>query len=174
MLLQLKPLGCDGNSQPSVPAWLDSLGLQDYVQSFLSSGYSSIDTVKNLWELEIVNVSVAVLLPWQPGPARGPAGLGLAGTGVRGALGCSKSRDFAPCPGQEASSEPVLSLQVLKVNLLGHRKRIIASLADRPYEEPPAKPPRFSQLRVSPWWSLLRLLPSALALLHLPSFFSKS
>lgn len=41
-------------------------------------------------------------------------------------------------------------LQVLKVNLLGHRKRIIASLADRPYEEPPAKPPRFSQLRVSP------------------------
>ncbi|NXG59602.1 ANS1A protein, partial [Hemiprocne comata] len=90
-LPKLKPLGCDGNSQPSVPAWLDSLGLQDYTQSFLSSGYSSIDTVKNLWELEIVNV--------------------------------------------------------LKVNLLGHRKRIIASLADRPYEEPPAKPPRFSQLR---------------------------
>uniref|UniRef100_A0A8D0FF57 Ankyrin repeat and sterile alpha motif domain containing 1A n=1 Tax=Strix occidentalis caurina TaxID=311401 RepID=A0A8D0FF57_STROC len=90
-LPKLKPLGCDGNSQPSVPAWLDSLGLQDYIQSFLSSGYSSIDTVKNLWELEIVNV--------------------------------------------------------LKVNLLGHRKRIIASLADRPYEEPPAKPPRFSQLR---------------------------
>lgn len=39
--------------------------------------------------------------------------------------------------------------QVLKVHLLGHRKRIIASLADRPYEEPPQKPPRFSQLRVS-------------------------
>ncbi|XP_074781765.1 ankyrin repeat and SAM domain-containing protein 1A isoform X7 [Athene noctua] len=56
-LPKLKPLGCDGNSQPSVPAWLDSLGLQDYIQSFLSSGYSSIDTVKNLWELEIVNVS---------------------------------------------------------------------------------------------------------------------
>uniref|UniRef100_A0A8C8SDJ4 Ankyrin repeat and sterile alpha motif domain containing 1A n=1 Tax=Pelusios castaneus TaxID=367368 RepID=A0A8C8SDJ4_9SAUR len=90
-LPKVKSLGCDGNSQPSVPAWLDSLGLQDYVQSFLSSGYSSIDTVKNLWELEIVNV--------------------------------------------------------LKVNLLGHRKRIIASLADRPYEEPPQKPPRFSQLR---------------------------
>ncbi|XP_075766546.1 ankyrin repeat and SAM domain-containing protein 1A isoform X15 [Pelodiscus sinensis] len=90
-LPKVKSLGCDGNSQPSVSAWLDSLGLQDYIQSFLSSGYSSIDTVKNLWELEIVNV--------------------------------------------------------LKVNLLGHRKRIIASLADRPYEEPPQKPPRFSQLR---------------------------
>uniref|UniRef100_A0A8C4PU44 Ankyrin repeat and sterile alpha motif domain containing 1A n=1 Tax=Equus asinus asinus TaxID=83772 RepID=A0A8C4PU44_EQUAS len=92
-LPKVKALGYDGNSPPSVPSWLDSLGLQDYVHSFLSSGYSSIDTVKNLWELELVNV--------------------------------------------------------LKVHLLGHRKRIIASLADRPYEEPPQKPPRFSQLRVN-------------------------
>ncbi|XP_029422764.1 ankyrin repeat and SAM domain-containing protein 1A isoform X1 [Nannospalax galili] len=90
-LPKVKALGYDGTSPPSVPSWLDSLGLQDYVHSFLSSGYSSIDTVKNLWELELVNV--------------------------------------------------------LKVHLLGHRKRIIASLADRPYEEPPQKPPRFSQLR---------------------------
>uniref|UniRef100_A0A8D1JDD0 Ankyrin repeat and SAM domain-containing protein 1A n=1 Tax=Sus scrofa TaxID=9823 RepID=A0A8D1JDD0_PIG len=90
-LPKVKALGYDGSSPPSVPSWLDSLGLQDYVHSFLASGYSSIDTVKNLWELELVNV--------------------------------------------------------LKVHLLGHRKRIIASLADRPYEEPPQKPPRFSQLR---------------------------
>lgn len=76
VLLQLKPLGCDGNSQPSVPAWLDSLGLQDYIQSFLSSGYSSIDTVKNLWELEIVNVSTAGVLP------AFPPGLFLAGSRV--------------------------------------------------------------------------------------------
>lgn len=54
---QVKALGYDGLSPPSVPSWLDSLGLQDYVHSFLSSGYSSIDTVKNLWELELVNVS---------------------------------------------------------------------------------------------------------------------
>ncbi|XP_058162583.1 ankyrin repeat and SAM domain-containing protein 1A isoform X3 [Dasypus novemcinctus] len=90
-LPKVKALGCDGDSPPSVPAWLDSLGLQDYVHSFLASGYSCIDAVKNLWEVELVNV--------------------------------------------------------LKVHLLGHRKRIIASLADRPYEEPPQKPPRFSQLR---------------------------
>uniref|UniRef100_A0A8I6AJG9 Ankyrin repeat and sterile alpha motif domain containing 1A n=1 Tax=Rattus norvegicus TaxID=10116 RepID=A0A8I6AJG9_RAT len=90
-LPKVKALGYDGVSPASVPSWLDSLGLQDYIHSFLSSGYSSIDTVKNLWELELVNV--------------------------------------------------------LKVHLLGHRKRIIASLADRPYEEPPQKPPRFSQLR---------------------------
>ncbi|XP_036271199.1 ankyrin repeat and SAM domain-containing protein 1A isoform X2 [Pipistrellus kuhlii] len=90
-LPKVKALGCEGSSPPSVPSWLDSLGLQDYVHSFLSSGYSSIDSVRNLWELELVNV--------------------------------------------------------LKVHLLGHRKRIIASLAERPYEEPPQKPPRFSQLR---------------------------
>ena len=59
----MKALGYDGNSPPSVPSWLDSLGLQDYVHSFLSSGYSSIDTVKNLWELELVNVSTALRRP---------------------------------------------------------------------------------------------------------------
>lgn len=56
---QVKALGYDGISPPSVPSWLDSLGLQDYIHSFLSSGYSSIDTVKNLWELELVNVSAS-------------------------------------------------------------------------------------------------------------------
>lgn len=56
---QVKALGCEGSSPPSVPSWLDSLGLQDYVHSFLSSGYSSIDSVRNLWELELVNVSAA-------------------------------------------------------------------------------------------------------------------
>lgn len=87
VLSQLKPLGCDGNSQPSVPAWLDSLGLQDYIQSFLSSGYSSIDTVKNLWELEIVNVSVTPVLPGQQAPLLFP------GDGT-----CCKSLRVALCP----------------------------------------------------------------------------
>ncbi|XP_069827549.1 ankyrin repeat and SAM domain-containing protein 1A isoform X2 [Dendropsophus ebraccatus] len=75
----------------SVAAWLRTLSLQQYASSFLSSGYTSMETLRNLWELEIVNV--------------------------------------------------------LKVNLLGHRKRILASLAERQYEDPPQKPPRFSQLR---------------------------
>lgn len=133
---QVKALGYDGNSPPSVPSWLDSLGLQDYVHSFLSSGYSSIDTVKNLWELELVNVSAAEL---RPGPA--PEGT------VRGREGsCGRRLGLTP---------PAAPVQVLKVHLLGHRKRIIASLADRPYEEPPQKPPRFSQLRVS-WGGMER------------------
>ncbi|XP_046895295.1 ankyrin repeat and SAM domain-containing protein 1A isoform X2 [Hypomesus transpacificus] len=88
-LPKVKALGCDGSS--SLSSWLDILGLQEYIHNFLSSGYRNLECVKNLWELEIVNV--------------------------------------------------------LKITLLGHRKRIIASLAERPYEEPPVKPPRLSQIR---------------------------
>ncbi|KAF7667000.1 hypothetical protein LDENG_00084400 [Lucifuga dentata] len=88
-LPKVKALGCDGSS--CLSSWLDNLGLQEYLHNFLASGYRTLDCVKNLWELEIVNV--------------------------------------------------------LKITLLGHRKRIIASLAERPYEEPPVKPPRLSQIR---------------------------
>ncbi|XP_013865971.1 ankyrin repeat and SAM domain-containing protein 1A isoform X9 [Austrofundulus limnaeus] len=86
---KVKALGCDNSS--SLSSWLENLGLHEYLPNFLSSGYRTLDCVKNLWELEIVNV--------------------------------------------------------LKITLLGHRKRIIASLAERPYEEPPVKPPRLSQIR---------------------------
>ncbi|XP_056588461.1 ankyrin repeat and SAM domain-containing protein 1A isoform X2 [Triplophysa dalaica] len=88
-LPKVKALGCDGST--SLAAWLDALGLQEYLHNFLSRGYRTLECVKNLWELEIVNV--------------------------------------------------------LKITLLGHRKRIIASVAERPYEEPPVKPPRLSQIR---------------------------
>ncbi|XP_068599545.1 ankyrin repeat and SAM domain-containing protein 1A-like [Brachionichthys hirsutus] len=88
-LPKVKALGCDGSS--SLASWLENLGLHEYLHNFLASGYRSLNCVKNLWELEIVNV--------------------------------------------------------LKISLLGHRKRIIASLAERPYEEPPVKPPRLSQIR---------------------------
>ncbi|XP_034028760.1 ankyrin repeat and SAM domain-containing protein 1A isoform X2 [Thalassophryne amazonica] len=88
-LPKVKALGCDGSS--SLSSWLDHLGLHEYLHTFLASGYRNLDCVKNLWELEIVNV--------------------------------------------------------LKITLIGHRKRIIASLAERPYEEPPVKPPRLSQIR---------------------------
>lgn len=41
------------------------------------------------------------------------------------------------------------SNQVLKINLIGHRKRILASLGDRLHEDTPQKPPRATSLRVS-------------------------
>ncbi|KAK9973785.1 hypothetical protein ABG768_024491 [Culter alburnus] len=87
---KVKALGCDGST--SLSSWLESLGLGEYLHNFLSSGYRTLDCVKNLWELEIVNV--------------------------------------------------------LKIGLLGHRKRIIASIAERPYEEAPSKSNRFSQLKI--------------------------
>ncbi|XP_035379937.1 ankyrin repeat and SAM domain-containing protein 1A isoform X2 [Electrophorus electricus] len=89
-LPKVKALGCDGST--SLASWLENLGLGEYLHNFLSSGYRTLECVKNLWELEIVNV--------------------------------------------------------LKIGLLGHRKRIIASIAERPYEEAPSKSNRFSQLKI--------------------------
>lgn len=55
LLVQVKALGCDGSS--SLSSWLENIGLHEYLPNFLASGYRSLDCVKNLWELEIVNVS---------------------------------------------------------------------------------------------------------------------
>ncbi|TKS70747.1 Ankyrin repeat and SAM domain-containing protein 1A [Collichthys lucidus] len=87
-LPKVKALGCDGST--SLASWLDGLGLHEYLPNFLSSGYRTLECVKNLWELEIVNV--------------------------------------------------------IKIGALGHRKRIIASLAERPYEEAPTKSRRLSPI----------------------------
>ncbi|XP_067860953.1 ankyrin repeat and sterile alpha motif domain-containing protein 1B isoform X11 [Heptranchias perlo] len=90
-LPRVKVIGYDGNSPTSVADWLDSLELNDYIKTFLANGYTSMDLVKKLWEIELINV--------------------------------------------------------LKINLLGHRKRILASLGDRLHDEPPQKPPRTITLR---------------------------
>ncbi|XP_075881008.1 ankyrin repeat and sterile alpha motif domain containing 1Ab isoform X5 [Nelusetta ayraudi] len=87
-LPKVKALGCDGST--SLASWLDCLGLHEYLPNFLSSGYRTLECVKNLWELEIINV--------------------------------------------------------IKISALGHRKRIIASLAERPYEEAPTKSRRLSPI----------------------------
>ncbi|XP_043569579.1 ankyrin repeat and sterile alpha motif domain-containing protein 1B isoform X17 [Chiloscyllium plagiosum] len=92
-LPRVKVIGYDTNSPTSVADWLDSLELNDYIKTFLANGYTSMDLVKKLWEIELINV--------------------------------------------------------LKINLLGHRKRILASLGDRLHDEPPQKPPRTITLRVS-------------------------
>ncbi|KAM9408163.1 ankyrin repeat and SAM domain-containing protein 1A [Pholidichthys leucotaenia] len=87
-LPKVKALGCDGST--SLASWLDGLGLHEYLPNFLTNGYRTLECVKNLWELELVNV--------------------------------------------------------IKVGPLGHRKRIIASLAERPYEEAPSKSRRLSPI----------------------------
>ncbi|XP_026065511.1 ankyrin repeat and sterile alpha motif domain-containing protein 1B-like isoform X7 [Carassius auratus] len=91
LLPRVRPIGYDGNNPTSVAEWLESLELGDYTKSFLINGYTSMELVKKIWEIELINV--------------------------------------------------------LKINLIGHRKRILASLGDRLHEDPPQKPPRAISLR---------------------------
>ncbi|KAM7378329.1 hypothetical protein PAMA_013296 [Pampus argenteus] len=91
LLPRVRPVGYDGNNPTSVAEWLESLELGDYTKSFLINGYTSMELVKKIWEIELINV--------------------------------------------------------LKISLIGHRKRILASLGDRLHEETPQKPPRAISLR---------------------------
>ncbi|XP_029819268.1 ankyrin repeat and sterile alpha motif domain-containing protein 1B isoform X4 [Manacus vitellinus] len=91
LLPKMKQIGHDGYNPTSVAEWLDSIELGDYTKSFLINGYTSMDLVKKIWEIELINV--------------------------------------------------------LKISLIGHRKRVLASLGDRLHEDPPQKPPRSITLR---------------------------
>ncbi|KAL1774955.1 ankyrin repeat and sterile alpha motif domain-containing protein 1B isoform X2 [Sigmodon hispidus] len=91
LLPKMRPIGHDGYHPTSVAEWLDSIELGDYTKAFLINGYTSMDLLKKLWEVELINV--------------------------------------------------------LKISLIGHRKRILASLGDRLHEDPPQKPPRSITLR---------------------------
>ncbi|XP_041330233.1 ankyrin repeat and sterile alpha motif domain-containing protein 1B isoform X9 [Pyrgilauda ruficollis] len=93
LLPKMKQIGHDGYNPSSVAEWLDSIELGDYTKSFLINGYTSMDLVKKIWEIELINV--------------------------------------------------------LKISLIGHRKRVLASLGDRLHEDPPQKPPRSITLRQS-------------------------
>ncbi|XP_038170415.1 ankyrin repeat and sterile alpha motif domain-containing protein 1B isoform X9 [Arvicola amphibius] len=93
LLPKMRPIGHDGYHPTSVAEWLDSIELGDYTKAFLINGYTSMDLLKKIWEVELINV--------------------------------------------------------LKISLIGHRKRILASLGDRLHEEPPQKPPRSITLRQS-------------------------
>ncbi|XP_043569581.1 ankyrin repeat and sterile alpha motif domain-containing protein 1B isoform X19 [Chiloscyllium plagiosum] len=54
-LPRVKVIGYDTNSPTSVADWLDSLELNDYIKTFLANGYTSMDLVKKLWEIELIN-----------------------------------------------------------------------------------------------------------------------
>ncbi|XP_063010891.1 ankyrin repeat and sterile alpha motif domain-containing protein 1B isoform X7 [Melospiza melodia melodia] len=95
LLPKMKQIGHDGYNPSSVAEWLDSIELGDYTKSFLINGYTSMDLVKKIWEIELINV--------------------------------------------------------LKISLIGHRKRVLASLGDRLHEDPPQKPPRSITLRTGDW-----------------------
>lgn len=53
----MRPIGHDGYHPTSVAEWLDSIELGDYTKAFLINGYTSMDLLKKIWELELINVS---------------------------------------------------------------------------------------------------------------------
>lgn len=57
----MRPVGYDGNNPTSVAEWLESLELGDYTKSFLINGYTSMELVKKIWEIELINVSQVIL-----------------------------------------------------------------------------------------------------------------
>lgn len=57
MCFKVRPIGYDGNNPTSVAEWLESLELGDYTKSFLINGYTSMELVKKIWEIELINVS---------------------------------------------------------------------------------------------------------------------
>ncbi|KAK2544262.1 hypothetical protein Q9966_002261 [Columba livia] len=57
LLPKMKQIGHDGYNPSSVAEWLDSIELGDYTKSFLINGYTSMDLVKKIWEIELINVS---------------------------------------------------------------------------------------------------------------------
>ncbi|NXI96005.1 ANS1B protein, partial [Psophia crepitans] len=56
LLPKMKQIGHDGYNPTSVAEWLDSIELGDYTKSFLINGYTSMDLVKKIWEIELINV----------------------------------------------------------------------------------------------------------------------
>ncbi|MED6254085.1 Ankyrin repeat and sterile alpha motif domain-containing protein 1B, partial [Ataeniobius toweri] len=55
LLPRVRPVGYDGNNPTSVAEWLESLELGDYTKSFLVNGYTSMELVKKIWEIELIN-----------------------------------------------------------------------------------------------------------------------
>lgn len=49
------------NMPSSVEDWLSSLRLSEYTDAFKSHGYTSMDRVRKLWELELATVSPIVI-----------------------------------------------------------------------------------------------------------------
>ncbi|KAG8138003.1 hypothetical protein E2320_003935, partial [Naja naja] len=56
LLPKMKQTGSDGYNPTSVAEWLDSLELGDYIKPFLINGYTSMDLVKKIWDIELINI----------------------------------------------------------------------------------------------------------------------
>nr|XP_009925798.1 PREDICTED: ankyrin repeat and sterile alpha motif domain-containing protein 1B-like [Haliaeetus albicilla] len=64
LLPKMKQIGHDGYNPTSVAEWLDSIELGDYTKSFLINGYTSMDLVKKIWEIELINYTCFYIFFW--------------------------------------------------------------------------------------------------------------
>ena len=55
----------------TVADWLESIGLPEYLEVFQHNGFTTLQRVRMLWEVELTSVSLLKLLPCQPCRAGG-------------------------------------------------------------------------------------------------------
>uniref|UniRef100_A0A8C7ZFT6 Ankyrin repeat and sterile alpha motif domain containing 1B n=1 Tax=Oryzias sinensis TaxID=183150 RepID=A0A8C7ZFT6_9TELE len=118
----------------SVGQWLDSIGLVQYENHLLANGFDNVQFMgsnvvedQDLLEIGILNSAHRQRLL----------------QAIRLLPRVSTAEQLLFHPNMVLCTES----SVLKINLIGHRKRILASLGDRLHEDTPHKPPRAISLR---------------------------
>ncbi|XP_043943845.1 ankyrin repeat and sterile alpha motif domain-containing protein 1B isoform X6 [Protopterus annectens] len=161
----------------SVGQWLESIGLPQYENHLLANGFDNVQFMglnvvedQDLLEIGILNSAhrQRILQAVRLLPKVRPIGYdGNNPTSVAEWLDSLELGDYTKAflINGYTSMELVKKIwdfeliNLLKINLLGHRKRILASLGDRLHEEPPQKPPRSITLRTTDWEPSISLRP---------------
>ncbi|XP_045064846.1 ankyrin repeat and sterile alpha motif domain-containing protein 1B-like isoform X3 [Coregonus clupeaformis] len=149
----------------SVGQWLDSIGLVQYENHLLANGFDNVQFMgsnvvedQDLLEIGILNSShrQRLLQAIRLLPRVRPIGYdGNNPTSVAEWLESLELGDYTKSflingyTSMELAKKiwEIELINVLKISLIGHRKRILASLGDRLHQDPPQKPPRAISLR---------------------------
>ncbi|XP_032077248.1 ankyrin repeat and sterile alpha motif domain-containing protein 1B isoform X1 [Thamnophis elegans] len=160
----------DGTATPRCPVqtvgqWLENIGLPQYENHLLANGFDNVQFMgsnvmedQDLLEIGILNSGhrQRILQAIQLLPKMKQTGSdGYNPTSVAEWLDSLELGDYIkPFLINGYTSMDLAKkiwdielINVLKISLLGHRKRILASLGDRLHEDPPQKPPRSITLR---------------------------
>ncbi|XP_076410727.1 ankyrin repeat and sterile alpha motif domain-containing protein 1B isoform X7 [Peromyscus maniculatus bairdii] len=149
----------------TVGQWLESIGLPQYENHLMANGFDNVQFMgsnvmedQDLLEIGILNSGhrQRILQAIQLLPKMRPIGHdGYHPTSVAEWLDSIELGDYTKAflINGYTSMDLLKKLwegeliNVLKISLIGHRKRILASLGDRLHEDPPQKPPRSITLR---------------------------
>ncbi|XP_052609055.1 ankyrin repeat and sterile alpha motif domain-containing protein 1B isoform X11 [Peromyscus californicus insignis] len=153
----------------TVGQWLESIGLPQYENHLMANGFDNVQFMgsnvmedQDLLEIGILNSGhrQRILQAIQLLPKMRPIGHdGYHPTSVAEWLDSIELGDYTKAflINGYTSMDLLKKLwegeliNVLKISLIGHRKRILASLGDRLHEDPPQKPPRSITLRTGDW-----------------------